>query len=210
MRHLALLPFLLLVACGDPVSTEPPAEEPTGPLYTLSGVVVDSMTGQGIPGARVVSGVNVGYADAGGQWSLEVPGGVTSVTTSPVGYERATFTFTVVSNAYFALLPRRLAPFVQECVRDGEYIHALVTDLQGRKTIERWEQSEAFVRDTAGEHRIGAANWTYLPLDYLTYEVTLGPVAPDASAVRWNVYDSDAHLFAGVCEPSDPPPPPDQ
>ena len=107
-----------------------------------------------------------------------------------------------MANAYVVLEARRLAPIVQDCTRNGAYVHALVSDLQGRKTIERWERSEAYVLDPAGTYRLGATQWGYQARDYISWDVTLGPIAPDVTAIRWNVYDAEGNLYSGTCEPS--------
>ncbi|HVX89966.1 MAG TPA: hypothetical protein VG940_13610, partial [Gemmatimonadales bacterium] len=77
-----------------------------------------------------------------------------------------------------------------------------VSDLQGRKTIERWQRSEAYVLDPAGTYRLGAPDWTYRALDYITWEITLGPISPETTTIRWNVYDDQGNLYTGICEPA--------
>ena len=197
-----------LTACNDTAyqSWGPPPDVPVGEMVTISGVVTDSLLGGVIPGVRVSSGRYTADADAGGQWSLTVPKGPTSITTSPAGYERLTYSFDALGTVTLDLQVRRLAPAVTECVREGDQVHALVTDLQGRKTIERWAQSQALIDDPAGIYRVGAINWQYEALDYLTWRVTLRPISPDVTRIQWDVYDSDGHRFTGACEPAEAPP----
>lgn len=171
-------------------------------MFTISGIVTDSVLGSVLPGVRVAAGPIVTEADAGGLWSLIVPAGTVTVTTSPEGYERASESIEVRGPVYVNLMARRLAPVVQECARDGDQVHALVSDLQGRKTIERWERSVAIIDDPAGDYRVGAISWGYLALDMITWQVTLGPIAPDVDLIRWEVYDSEGHRFVGSCEPA--------
>lgn len=209
MRRSLLLSCLLLAACADPEVRgifEPDTDTPVGPMYTVSGIVIDSVSGVALPGVRVASGAYGTEADATGQWSLTVPGGLISVSTTPQGYERSSFAFTLRGNAYITLEARRLAPIVQECVRVGDQVRALVSDLQGRKTIERWQRSEAVVLDPAGDRPIGASAWGYRAVDYITWEVTLGPVTDASTGIRWNVYDVDGHLYSALCEPAVAPP----
>ncbi len=205
MRHCFPLGLLLFAACSDTAyqSLGGPSSEPVGEMVTISGVVTDSLLGGVLPGVRVASGRDVTDADAGGQWSLTVPKGPVTVTSSPAGYERVSYSFEALGAVTLNLLARRLAPAVQECVREGDQVHALVTDLQGRKTIERWAQSQALVDDPAGIYRVGAINWKYEALDYLTYRVTLSPISPAVTRIRWDVYDSDGHRFTGACEPAE-------
>jgi hypothetical protein len=203
MRQSLILSVLLISACSDalyrPVWV--PDEEPVGTMYTISGIVVDSVSGTVIPGARVAVGKYVTDADAAGQWDLTVPGGLITVTASPAGYERTAFTFDLVTNAFVDLQARRLAPVVIECWREGDSVHALVVDLQGRKSLERWTQSEAYVTGPAGTYRVGADQWKYRAVDPLTWKVSLVPVAPEATMVRWTLYDSEGHRYSAVWEP---------
>lgn len=208
MRLPLLLSLLLLSACGDPEVRgifEPDTETPTGPMYTISGVVIDSLSGEVLPGVRVSVGKYGTEADAAGQWSLQAPAGSVSVSASPIGYERSSFTFALRTNAYVTLMARRLAPIVQECVQEGQTVRALVTDLQGRKSVERWQKSEATVLDPSGQYTIAAPIWGYTAVDYLTWAVTLSPVAP-GNAIRWHVFDSEGHAYSGTCEPTAAPP----
>jgi hypothetical protein len=207
---LALASLMLsasLTGCNDtaylPTGGSESDEDPNARMVMVYGIVTDSMLGGALPGVRVASGPYITEADLGGQWSLEVPEGIRSFTTSPAGYERVTETIEVRSMTYLNLMARRLAPVVQDCVRDGNYIHAFVSDLQGRKTVERWSRSEVLILDPAGDTRVGAINWGYEAVDYLTWKVTLGPVGPNANVVRWNVFDSENHQFVGACEPTD-------
>jgi hypothetical protein len=161
------------------------------------------VSGIGIAGARVAAGKYVTFADADGQWSLHVPEGTVTLSSSPAGYERVSYTFEAQGPTLIDLQARRLAPIVQECVRDGDQVSALVSDLQGRKTIERWAESQVLILDPAGPYRVIANSWGYQALDYLTWKVTLGPISPGTTQIHWYVYDSEGHLFDGVCEPTE-------
>ncbi len=205
MRRFLPIGLLLFAACNDTAyrSLGGPSNEPVGEMVTISGVVTDSLLGGVLPGVRVASGRFVTYADAGGQWSLAVPKGPTTITSSPAGFEPVSFSFEALGSVTLNLQARRLAPAVRECVREGDQVHAVLIDLQGRKTIERWNQSQALVDDPAGAYRVGAINWQYEAIDYLTWRVTLVPISPAVTMIRWNVYDSDGHRFTGACEPAE-------
>lgn len=203
MRQPLLFAILLLSACGDELYRPvwEPEVEPVGAMYTISGILVDSLSGTVIPGARVASGPYVTDADAAGQWSLTVPAGVVTVTASPTGYERTSYSFTLAGNAFIDLQARRLAPLVVECWRQGDSVHALVVDLQGRKSLERWTESDAYVANSAGSYRIAADAWKYRAVDPYTWKVSLVPVAPEATMVRWTLYDNEGHRYSAVWEP---------
>lgn len=198
-----LLGVCLLTACNEAAypSFGEPGDDPAGGMFTVSGVVTDSLSGAVLPGATVVSGRYLTDADAEGRWSLTLPAGAVTVSTGPTGYERSAITLDLRTNAFITFKTRRLAPLVRACEREGQYVRAQVLDLQGRKTVERWQRSEAFVLDPAGTYRIGAPAWYYRAVDYITWEVTIGPVAAETATIRWNVYDAEGHGYAGICEP---------
>lgn len=207
MRHLLPIGCLLFAACNDTAyqTWGVPDEPPVGEMVTISGVVSDSLLGGNIPEVRVSSGKFDTHADAGGLWSLTVPKGRTTISATPAGYEPVSYTFEALGSLSVSLLARRLAPAVLDCVRDGDSVHALLIDLQGRKTIERWNQSSARVNDPAGSYLVGAINWKYEALDDLTWRVTLVPVSSGTALINWDVYDSDGHRFTGACEPAEVP-----
>ena len=75
MRTALLLSVLVLAACDGRHGTllTGPDTEPVAGMFTVSGVVIDSLSGGAIPGVRVASGPYVTDADAAGQWSLVLP-----------------------------------------------------------------------------------------------------------------------------------------
>jgi hypothetical protein len=176
-------------------------------MVMINGIVSDSVLGGGIGGVRVAAGRFVTYADADGQWSLAVPQGTVTISSSPAGYERVSYTFEAIAQTNIYLLARRLAPVVLECVRDGNKVIATVIDLQGRKTIERQYQSQALILDPAGPYRVSAINWGYQAVDILTWKITLSPISPATAEIHWYVYDSEGHAFDGICDPTEAGPP---
>lgn len=198
---LLLAASIVLSGCNDTAyPTAPKYEEPAGPYYTVSGRVSDSLTGEGIPGARVYAGKRTALADAAGNWWIDVPDGEVSISSSPPNYDGGHEVVTVHSPITFNLSLRRRAPFVFDCYREGTMARALMIDLQGRKSIERWTQSEATIVAPSGNQTIGAVNWTYfVPPDY--YQWPIGFAIPaDATRINWEVYDNEGYRFIGTCE----------
>lgn len=203
MHSLTPLLTCLLVACNDTAyrSLGGPSTEAEGEMVTISGIVTDSLLGGTIPGVRVAAGRYVTEADVTGGWSLKVPKGPVTLSTSPEGYERTTYAFEARASSFVNLQARREAPAAYDCVQVGSTLTALVSDLQGRKSLERWSRSEAIVQGRAGSHRIGAINWGYEALDYITWKITLTLTDPEVTVVNWNLYDSEGHRYTGACEP---------
>jgi len=193
-----------VAACSDTAwlpSGPPDEEEYTGPVHTASGVVVDSLTGQVLIGVRVASGKQITFTDGAGAWWLDVPRGTVSFSASPVGYERVTFTTDVKGPLSFALLVRRNAPVIRECYRDGTRARALLTDLQGRKSVERWSKSRAVVVTPTGTMTVMAPNWEYYPApDYYDWPIAIGSVPAEATSILWDVYDNEGNRFTGSCD----------
>lgn len=189
------------MACNDfAYPPDPPTEKYTGPYYTVSGVVSDSLTGEGIPGARVYAGDRTTLADAAGVWYLDVPDGEVSISSAPANYEGGRETITVHSPVLLNLQLRRRAPLVVDCYREGDEAHALLIDLQGRKSVERWTQSKATIIAPSGNVTVGASNWDYFPPpDYYHWPIGMS-VPADATGIRWEVYDNEGYRFAGACE----------
>jgi len=190
-----------LVGCNDTAYPTPPTEEkPTGPFYTVSGVVTDSLTGEGIPGARVSAGKRTALADAAGVWRLDVPDGEAIISSSPANYESGHETITVHSPVYLNLQLRRRAPLVVDCQRDGSMVHAILIDLQGRKSVERWSQSRAIVEAPSGNITLMGQEWSYFPPpDYYQWPIGI-PIPDDAVRIKWDVYDNEGYRFLGACE----------
>lgn len=197
---------LLLLAsvaagCNDTAYLTPPSDDPpTGPIYTVGGTVRDSITGEGIPGAFVSAGSLTTRADPSGNWSLDVPDGQVTISSSPASYEPGHETIVVHGSVFLDLQLRRRAPVVLDCSRDGSMVHALLIDLQGRKSVERWVQSRAVIEAPSGSVTVGAANWSYFAApDYYQWPIGL-TVPADAVRIRWDVYDNEGYHFLGACE----------
>lgn len=203
----ALGAAVTLAGCNDTAYPTIPVEaEPTGPFYTVSGIVSDSLTGEGIPGARVSAGKRTALADAAGVWYLDVPDGEATISSSPSSYESGRETITVHSPVFLSLQLRRRAPVVIDCSREDSLAHATLIDLQGRKSIERWNQSKATIEAPSGNVTIGAIDWRYFPApDYYHWPIAVD-IPADAVRIRWDVYDNEGYHFSGSCDlnvPSD-------
>ena len=196
-----------LASCNDTAYPTPPTDDgPTGPFHTVSGYVTDSMTGEGIPGARISAGPRTTLADASGAWSLDVPDGLVTISSSPPNFDPGHEIITVHGSVSIDLQLRRRAPLVIDCWRDSAMVHALLIDLQGRKSIERWAQSKAVIEAPSGNITLYGQQWTYFPPpDYYQWPIGFD-VPADAVRIRWDVYDDEGYRFLGSCElgtPSD-------
>jgi hypothetical protein len=193
-----------VAACSDTAWIQPPPDDEPydGPVVTASGVVIDSLTGQLLAGVRVASGKQVTYTDASGAWWLDVPQGVVSFSTSPAGYEPMSFRVEVRGHLTLPLLVRRNAPVIRGCYRDGSLVRALLTDLQGRKSVERWAKSRAVIVTPGATITVMAPNWQYFPApDYFDWPIAIGDVPPEATSILWDVYDTPGgNRFTGSCE----------
>ena len=200
-KSLLLVIGALVTGCNDTAyPTIPTYEEPAGPYYTVSGVISDSLTGEGIPGARVYAGKRTTLTDPAGLWFIDVPDGVVSVSSTVNNYDGGHETITVHSPVWLNLTLRRRAPLVVDCSRDSTMAYAVLIDLQGRKTIERWNLSKAVIEAPSGNITLMGQQWSYFPPpDY--YHWPIGFAIPaGATRIKWEVYDIDGYRFLGSCE----------
>lgn len=205
MRSLPLF-LLALAACNARDYWIPTTEGGGGTTpVAVHGVVTDSVTGMRLPGVAVSMGGVFTATDAEGAFDLTVGSGVNTVHVAADGYEPFARTMTVdpLGNDRFAVdLPlRRLAPFPVTCELGPDGFRANIVDLQGRKSLERWSQSELTLVSPAGPRTIPAITWGYHALDYLVWQVTIPDADPSTSRVDWVLFDSEGDAYRGSCEP---------
>lgn len=204
MRRTLLL--LLLAACAGPEFTPPTGEgDPLTAPITVHGTVLDSVTRSRMPGISVGMGGKFTATDAAGDFTVVVGPGPNSVHVNATGYEpfaRDLMVDPSPSGSVALEVPlRRLAPFPVSCQLGPAGFQATIVDLQGRKSLERWSQSELTLVTDSKQRTIPAVNWGYRALGTLEWQVTIADA--DASTIRadWVLFDSQGDLYRGSCEP---------
>jgi len=204
MRSTALL--LLLAACAGPEFAAPTGEgDPSTAPITVHGVVLDSVTRLRLPGISVGMAGKFVVTDAAGAFTIVVGPGPNSVHVTAGGYEpfaRSVVVDPAPSGAVVLELPlRRLAPFPVSCQMGAAGFQATIVDLQGRKSLERWSQSQLTLVTDSKVRTIPAVSWGYQALGDLEWQVTIADA--DASTIRadWVLFDSQVDMYRGSCEP---------
>ena len=205
-------PFLLLLlaACAAPEFSVPTGDgEPEAALVTIQGLVIDSISEAPVPGVNVAIGGKFATTDAAGTFTLPAVAGTVTATAHAQGYEPFTEGFPIPAaeaSSVIELQLRRLAPIAIQCRLGSAGFSAVVVDLQGRKTLERWSQSTLTLVTPAGSRTIPAPGWGYHALDYLKWLVTIPDASPSTVRADWVLFDSQGDAYRGSCEPVAAPP----
>ncbi len=202
-----LLAILGLAACSGPEFAPPTVTEGGVEVVQIAGRVIDSVTRAGVPRITFGIGGNFETTDAEGQFTAWVARGDNAVGVNIAGFEPFARIIQVGPRSEFELPLRRLAPVPVTCELEPQGFRAIVVDLQGRKSLERWSQSTLTLVWSARQTTIGAVNWGYRAIDGLRWEVTIPNVDGSVLRADWQLYDSEGHLYRGSCEPVAAPPP---
>lgn len=193
---------LLLAACSEPgFAPSPPDGEGHVVTVPVQGAVYDSLTRAPVAGVLVAIQQQFFPTDDGGRYQALVPVGTTTISVSAPGYERFSRIIDVEPGRDFDLPLRRLAPYPTSCEYSPEGFSAIVIDLQGRKSLERWTQSTLTLVTPTTTRTIGAIDWGYTPLDTYRWQVTIDDADSATTRVDWKLFDSEGDLYSGSCEP---------
>lgn len=197
------LPPLVLLCCaacaGPDVAPEAPIDPPVE-LVEIHGRVVDSLSRAAV---NTLVGIEGKFypTDASGGFTASLPPGVHGVRVNAQGFEVFADSIRVRPADQFEFRLRRLAPYPIGCELYPDHFRAVIVDLQGRKTLERWQQSKLTLEAPAGPRSVGAILWGYRALDYYQWEITIPDVDPGTTLVDWDLFDSEGHNYTGSCEP---------
>ncbi len=194
-----------LVACGGspPAPDEPAIPEPRVPL---TGVVLDSLAGLPVAGARVLGTDSVVVTDAGGSFRLLVPTRPLVILVMASGYGSHALPVSLQGPAHRTVRLRRLAPAVLGCAIVSDTVYATVVDLQGRKTVNRREGSVAVISSGGQAVVLTGLAWYWRPLDSLTLAVVIPPPAGAVAAAVLTVSDVEGFRGTAQCFPAGPSP----
>ena len=206
MRRLVLLgPVALAMAClgkGEGPATETTVTT-TVPSYEVVGSVFDSLAGLrsfgGVPDALVSIGGRVTVTDSLGEFTVaDVDSGTVMVRVQIPAYEPLDVQVLNDGNRRLTIGLRRYAPMVTGFVVAGDSAVTTVVDLQGRKTIDRWSQSNATLAGTGSPLTLYGSQMVWRPLDDFTWTVTFD--ATGVQQVDWDLHDVTGFWFAAACQ----------
>lgn len=201
MRRTSPFLFLVLAACGGPEFVAPGEGDGQVSTVAIQGTVYDSVTGSPLANTSVAIAGQFVTTDGAGEYAAMVASGANRISISVAGFEPFSRTVTVGPEHVFDLPLRRLAPFPTGCQLSDSGFAAIVIDLQGRKSLERWSQSTLTLRAPSGDRVIDALSWDYTPLDTYRWKVSIPDADPQTFRADWLLYDNTGGLFRGSCEP---------
>jgi hypothetical protein len=203
MRSTSLIAVLALFGCATERFAPPgsdPGGDPGRAIVQASGFVFDSLTRTPARGVLVDLGGKLVHTDGAGRFTAELPEGALLLRVTSPDFE--TLERSVHISMQEITIPlKRLAPLPIGCRLDAGVFRAIVIDLQGRKSLERWARSSMTLRLPVGDRTIGALAWGYRPLDTYHWELTIADAGDEVERVDWHLFDSDLHEYVGSCVP---------
>ncbi len=115
------------------------------------------------------------------------------------GHEAQSMVLSVQGATRSTITLRRLAPLLMACALQADTIHALIVDLQGRKTLNRREGSTVTLTAPSGFTVLNGFAWRWTAIDNLTWRVRVPVVGDSVSRIAWQLRDSDGNLDASEC-----------
>jgi hypothetical protein len=204
MRFASCLILISILGCA-PEWIGPPPDGPggdhEGDLVQVVGYAFDSVTGVPAAGVRVDLDGKVVDTDVDGRFTATVYEGRVTVRVTSTAFEPALQTVTTPT-ALISLPLRRLAPAPFGCRLEGGTLRATIVDLQGRKSLERWNRSALTIHTPVGPRTIGAVAWGYEPPDdTYHWDIYITDAGPIVERVDWRLFDSDLNAYTGTCVP---------
>jgi hypothetical protein len=205
-RTILFLVALSAGACGETAYGPP--------RYTLSGTVVDSVTGAPVVAALVSVDVESAVSDTLGAFALSVDSGSVDLAIAHEEYEEFASTFQLVESQLSDIDMRRLAPYVRDYFslapvsgNEPGLESALVSDLQGYANADTTQgQAELWFGDMLFTFQLSSEsdNVEWVIADSLTIQVAvwLSPGLSRRDSVLWTVFDVDGHTAKWLCYPA--------
>jgi hypothetical protein len=199
----------LLGVVSPACQTSGPGSGPAGPGEThverlaVTFEILDSYSYSGLSGATVLAADRQGVTDEGGRVTLEVPVGTLRAHASATGYDPGEITRAeVAGTAAVQILLVPAAPLVTRCRMADGLLHALATDLAGRKTILRHARSEVTLHGPEfGSVTVSWLHWSWKAVDDWTYQVSVPLPSGEVISAAWWVYDRDLNVRQVSCDP---------
>jgi hypothetical protein len=166
-------------------------------MATISGLLLDSLANRPVDSQfvfwRVSSTLDSMKTNQAGEFMFEIPTGAVRLTYSDFArYEDFDRTITVQRDTAIVLRVRRTLPFLKDfSVTPAGILQATIVDLQGAATVAQdgatWVVFDyGFVTQSS---TIEAPDWTWSPVDALTWRVSVPTGSTSITNAYWNVMD---------------------
>jgi hypothetical protein len=189
MRSPWLISSGLLAACYGPSPITASHETPAPARVEIHGRVYDSLTG------HPIAGLFVGFADTAvrtgldGSYRVTVPAGQLTLRVRFGLYEEYRLEGLLFSPRKLDFPLRRLNPALTGCLIAADTVHAVIVDLQGRKTLNRAEGSRIVLTDAAGETVVTAWDWNWRAVDEVTWRARVPTRGRHVDRAVWTLRD---------------------
>jgi len=189
-----------LTSCDGSSLGPGPARPDAGPLYAVTGRLVDTLSGAPVVQAAVTVGDTSVLSDSGGAFTVRVPRSLIRVLVLHPEYEPASFKQQVSEDLRIRRQMRPYAPTVVACDWRNDTLVARVVDLESRKLVVRRDSSIVAIgpRDAPP---IRADHWRWIVEDIFTWRVEI-PMAGEVGAPsHWRIFDAAGHTRVQTCHP---------
>ncbi len=207
MRPPRLIPIALLAACYGPGPTSPP-EKPPASRVEIYGRIFDSLTGFPIAGLFVLIADTAVRTGLDGSYRTTVPAGSLTLRVRFGLYEEYQLTALLLSPRQVDFPLRRLNPALTGCTISADTVHAVIVDLQGRKTLNRADGSSIILTDQGGDTVVSAWDWSWRAVDELTWRARVPTGGRRIDRAVWTLRDQQGYGEFVDCQ-AVPAPPPD-
>lgn len=198
-----LLVVVAVAACAGPDG--PTSLDPAGSRFTVGGLVYDSLARE-LGGDWIATGVRVSVngvvaiTDTDGRFTAT---GVSGASEAEIVFESRDYELLVRSveidrDMTVSIGLRRLAPLVTGFRPFGDSTRITVVDLQSRKTVDRWQVTQAVLRNAASEWTQFGAQWAWNPIDGFTWLVSI-PNTGAAQSFRFDIHDVTGSADTAFC-----------
>lgn len=207
MRSPCLFATLLLAGCYGPSATAVSDGLPQQGRVEIHGRVYDSLTGQPIARLFVAFADTAVQTGLDGSYRVTVPAGQVVLRVRFGLYEEYRLESLLLSAREVNFPLRRLNPALTGCLIAADTIHAVIVDLQGRKTLNRADGSRIMLANASGDTVVTAWDWNWRPVDEFTWRARVPTRGRLVDRAVWTLRDQQG--FGGLidCQAVSAPPP---
>jgi len=208
MRGSPLFAAVFLAACYGASPTAPPGGFQQSRVE-IHGRVYDSLTGAPIARVFVVFADTAVETGLDGSYRVTIPAGELVLRVRFGLYEEYRLNALLLGPRRVDFPLRRLNPALTACAIAADTVHAVIVDLQGRKTLNRADGSRIRLTDQGGATVVTAWEWSWRAVDEFTWRARVPTHGRQVSRAEWTLKDQQGFGEFVDCQ-AVPAPPPDQ
>lgn len=206
MRASCLFATVLLAACYGPSPTTTSDGNAPQARIEIHGRVYDSLTGHPIAGLFVAIADTAVRTGLDGSYRVTVPAGQLILRVRFGLYEEYRLESLLLSPRQLDFPLRRLNPALTGCLIAADTVHAVIVDLQGRKTLNRADGSRIVLTDVGGDTVVTAWDWNWRAVDEFTWRARVPTRGRLVDRAVWTLRDKEGFGELVDCEAVPAPP----